>query len=251
MVTVRIMTKSNEMLDLVRARASASVGDLSQELGVSEATVRRGLRRLADNGDIVRTYGGAVAKHSVAGSPPTDRLAVKQRIGRAAAELVTDGETIVIGSGSTTLEVARQLRGRRDLTVITNALDAAVVLVDLPGVELIVLGGAVRPGMHSLLGHLTQLAAKELRADKLIMGIAAFDPQHGLTSDHLSEILTDRALRDMARQVIVVADSSKYGLVEPALVLPLQEIDVLVTDADLDTRAVKAISALGVRVVSA
>lgn len=248
---MHIVTKSSAILELVRARASASVVDLSHELGVSEATVRRGLRRLAERGEIVRTYGGAVATRSVGGSGPTDRLAVKQRIGRAAADLVAEGDTIVIGSGSTTLEVARQLGGRRDLTVITNALDAAGVLVDIPGIELIVLGGAVRPGMHSLLGHLTQLAAKELRADKLIMGIAAFDPQHGLTSDHLSEILTDRALRDMARQVIVVADSSKYGLVEPALVLPIRDIDVLVTDTGLDARAVKAISALGVRVVTA
>jgi DeoR/GlpR family transcriptional regulator of sugar metabolism len=240
------------LLELVRTRSSASVVDLSRELGVSEATIRRGLRRLADRGEIVRTYGGAVAARSVGGgSAPTDRLAVKQRIGRAAAGLISDGETVVVGSGSTSLEVARQLGGRRDLTVITNALDVAGALVDIPGIDLIVLGGAVRPGMHSLLGHLTQLAAKELRADKLVMGIAAFDPQHGLTSDHLSEILTDRALRDMARQVIVVADSSKYGLVAPALVLPLEEIDVLVTDAGLDARAVKAISALGVRVVTA
>jgi DeoR/GlpR family transcriptional regulator of sugar metabolism len=105
--------------------------------------------------------------------------------------------------------------------------------------------------MHSLLGHLTEQAAAELRADRLIMGIPAFDPDHGLTSDHLPEILTDRALRRMAREVILVADSSKYGRVEPALVLPLDDVDVLVTDEGLPAEAVAAVEARGVKVVLA
>lgn len=245
------MVTSAAMLELVRTRTTASVADLSRELGISEATVRRGLRRLAESGAIVRTYGGAVAANPVAGTVMTGRRGERQRIGRAAAELVQDGDTVVIGSGMTTLEVARHLSVRRDLTVITNTLDVANLLVDASGIELIVLGGSVRPGMHSLLGHLTQQAARELRADRLIMGIPAFDPQHGLTSDHLPEILTDRALREMAREVIVVADSSKFGRVEPALVFPLGDVDVLVTDTALVTSAVRSIEALGVRVVLA
>jgi DeoR/GlpR family transcriptional regulator of sugar metabolism len=239
------------MLDIVRTRHSATVGDLSRELGVSEATVRRGLRRLAASGAIVRTYGGAVAAHAVPGPGSVDRLDQRHRIGLAAAELIRDGETVVIGSGRTTLAVARQLTARRELTVITNALDVAMLLVDVPGVDVIVLGGSVRPGMHSLLGHLTEQAAAELRADRLIMGIPAFDPDHGLTSDHLPEILTDRALRRMAREVILVADSSKYGRVEPALVLPLDDVDVLVTDEGLPAEAVAAVEARGVKVVLA
>lgn len=239
------------MLDLVRTRQSASVVDLSRELGVSEATVRRGLRRLAQSGAIVRTYGGAVAAHAVSSLPAMERLDERQRIGRATAELIHDGETVVIGSGRTTLAAARHLTARRELAVITNALDVAILLMDVPGIELIVLGGSVRPGMHSLLGHLTEQAAEELRADRLIMGIPAFDPDHGLTSDHLPEILTDRALRRIARQVILVADSSKYGRVEPALVLPLEDIDVLVTDKQLGPDAVAAIERCGVTVVLA
>jgi DeoR/GlpR family transcriptional regulator of sugar metabolism len=239
------------MLDLVRTRQSASVVDLSRELGVSEATVRRGLRRLAQSGAIVRTYGGAVAAHAVPSLPAMERLDERQRIGRTTGELIHDGETVVIGSGRTTLAVARHLMVRRELAVITNALDVAILLMDVPGIELIVLGGSVRPGMHSLLGHLTEQAAEELRADRLIMGIPAFDPNHGLTSDHLPEILTDRALRRIARQVILVADSSKYGRVEPALVLPLEDIDVLVTDKQLGPDAVAAIEGCGVTVVLA
>lgn len=227
------------------------MADLSRELGVSEATVRRALRRLADSGDIVRTYGGAVAARSVSSRGAPDRLAERQRIGRCAAGLIGDGETVVLGSGSTTLEVARNLVRRSDLTVITNAIDVVSLLIDVPGIDVIVLGGSVRRGMHSLLGHLTEISARELRADRFVMGIAAFDPRHGLTSDHMPEILTDRALRAMSREVVVVADSSKCGRVEPALVFPLEEVDVLVSDTGLADEARESIEALGVRVVLA
>ena len=239
------------MLEFVRSRNGASVSDLSNELGVSEATVRRGLRRLAESGAIVRTYGGAVAAHTVADMRAIDRLDERQRIGRAAAALISDGETVVLGSGRTVLEAARHLTTRRDLTVITNALDVAAIVVDVPGIELIVLGGSARPGMRSLLGHLTQQAAAELRADRLIMGIPAFDAQHGLTSDHITEILTDRALHAIARQTILVADSSKHGRVEPAHVMPLRAVHTLVSDVGLPTEDAEIIEALGVSVIRA
>lgn len=239
------------MLDLVRARNGASVSDLSHELGVSEATVRRGLRRLAESGAVVRTYGGAVAAHTVASHPSIDRLDERRRIGAAVADLIHDGDTVVMGSGRTVLEAARRLTSRRELTIITNALDVANLVVDVPNIDLIVLGGSARPGMRSLLGHLTQQAAGELRADYLVMGIPAFDIEHGLTSDHLMEIQTDRTLHAIARQTIVAADSSKLGRMEPAHVMPLAEVDILVTDTDLPEAATMAIEGLGVRVVRA
>jgi DeoR/GlpR family transcriptional regulator of sugar metabolism len=101
---------------------------------------------------------------------------------------------------------ARRLVDRR-LTVITNALDVASVLIDRDGIELIILGGVVRPRMHSMLGHLAELALRELRADTLFMGIGALDPDHGLMNDSIPEILTDRALRRSAHRRH--ADSSK------------------------------------------
>lgn len=246
------MNTSEALLEMIRTRAGASVADICTEFDVSEATVRRVLRRLADSGEIVRTYGGALpARPLLGGVPTTEQVAEKVRIGRVAAALIEDGDTVVIGSGSTALEVARNLIGRSDLTIITNALDVAGLLIDLPGIDLIVLGGSARVGMHSLLGHLTELAARELRADKLVVGVAAFDSRQGLTSDYMPEILVDRALRAMSREVIVVADSSKCGRVEAALVSPFSDVDVLVSDTDLPNKAQEDISALGVRVVLA
>jgi DeoR/GlpR family transcriptional regulator of sugar metabolism len=152
-------------------------------------------------------------------------------------------------------EVAREpLRRRlvdRRLTVITNALDVASVLLDRDGIELVILGGVVRPRMHSMLGHLAELALGELRADTLFMGIGALDPDRGLMNDSIPEILTDRALRRSARSCVVLADASKFSGVSPAFVFGLKEVDTVVTDAGVDPADVVALRARGVRVVVA
>ena len=128
---------------------------------------------------LLRTYGGApLSGPHVPGHAPPSRLAAKRAIAAAAAARVHDGQTILISSGSTTLEFAWRLVDRR-LTVITNALDVATILLDRPGIELVVLGGVVRPGMHSTLGHLAEIALRELRADALFMGIGAIRPSTG------------------------------------------------------------------------
>ena len=229
----------------------ASVGTLARDLDVSPSTIRRDLARLAADGSLVRTYGGAAAGAVLAGRDTLDPgLASKRAIGALASALVEDGQTIAISSGTTALEFARCLVDRR-LTVITNALDVVGVLLDRPSIELIVLGGVVRPGMHSLLGHLAELALHELRADALFMGIGALSAERGLMNDAIPEILTDRALRRASSACIVLADSSKLGAVAPAFVFGTEEVDTLVTDADADPRQVAALEARGMRVLLA
>jgi DeoR/GlpR family transcriptional regulator of sugar metabolism len=239
------------VVDHLRADGRVSVVELADGLGVTPSTIRRDLGQLAREGRLVRTYGGATlpaAGPAVAhGDPARD---AKRLIARAAAALVQDETTIVIGSGSTALEFARQLADRR-LTVITNALDVANVLLDRPGIELIVLGGVVRPRMHSILGHLAEIATQELRADTLFMGIGAISVDQGLMNDSVPEILIDRALRRMARTVVVLADASKFQQAAPAFVFGIEEVDVLVTDDSVPTAILDAVRQLGVRVVIA
>jgi DeoR/GlpR family transcriptional regulator of sugar metabolism len=229
----------------------ASVDALARDLGVTPSTIRRDLARLSVDGVLVRTYGGAVVRTAAPGRDAVDpRLAAKRAIGMAAAAIVEDGQTIAISSGTTALELARRLVDRR-LTVITNALDVVGILLDRPGIELVVLGGVVRPGMHSLLGHLPELALRELRADALFMGIGALSPQLGLMNDAIPEILTDRALRRASTACVVLADSSKLGAVAPAYVFGIEEVDTLVTDADADPEQIAAFETRGVRVILA
>jgi DeoR/GlpR family transcriptional regulator of sugar metabolism len=249
------MPRSDRRLRLVRRlreEGRASVDVLARDLGVTPSTIRRDLARLADEGTLVRTYGGAALAGASAPLPRRvdAAAAAKRAIGGAAAALVEDGQTIAISSGSTTLELARRLVDRR-LTVITNALDVASVLLDRDGIELVILGGVVRPRMHSMLGHLAEIALRELRADTLFMGIGAVDPDHGLMNDSIPEILTDRALRRSARSCVVLADSSKFAQVAPAFVFGLEQVDTIVTDSGADPADVVALQARGIRVVVA
>ena len=240
-----------QVLARLDADGRASVHALARDLGVTPSTIRRDLARLAADGTLVRTYGGAAVRSATPERDALDpRLAAKRAIGAAASALVEDGQTIAISSGSTALVLARHLVDRR-LTVITNALDVVGVLLDRPGIELVVLAGVVRPGMHSMLGHLAELALRELRADALFMGIGAISAERGLMNDSIPEILTDRALRRAAQTCVVLADSTKLGTVAPAYVFGIDEVDTLVTDADADPGEVTALEAKGVRVILA
>lgn len=239
-----------ELLSLLRLDSHLAVDGVARSLGVSAATVRRDLRRMAAEGRVVRTYGGAALAASMQPSPAeVESLTEKRAIASVAATLVRDGQTIVISSGTTTLEFARRLDGRQGLTVITNALDVAEALLDRDGVELIVLGGTVRPRMHSLLGHLTDLAAEALRADVLFMGISAVSVEHGLLNDYMPEILTDRALARMAARVIVLADATKFDRLAQAFVFGLTSVDTIVTDWRVRPETVDALEHAGVKVV--
>ncbi len=228
------------------------MAEIAEILDVGPATVRRDLERLAREGRLIRDYGGAASTGRLPADPEAgEAMSQKRAIGEAAAAMVKDGQTIVISSGSTTMEMARRLNDRRRLTVITNALDVADALIDSPGIELIVLGGVVRPLMHSLLGHLTELATRELSADTLYIGTAAISLEHGLMSMHMGEIQSDRAMRKMVREVVVLADSRKFERVAPANVFDLDDVGTVVTDDGVSKATVEGLTERGVKVVIA
>jgi DeoR/GlpR family transcriptional regulator of sugar metabolism len=245
--------RDERLIEFVRAEGTATVEALSREIGVGPSTIRRDLRRLSDSRRLVRTYGGATVVDRPFGRPAraTRAMAEKKRVAVAAAGLVHDGLTIAVTSGSTAVEFASQLVDRSDLTVITNSLDIAQVLLDRDGIQLVVLGGVVRPGMHSLLGHLTEQACREMRADILFMGIGAISLQRGLMNDYVPEILTDRALRSIAASVVVIADSGKFDLMAPAFVFGLDQVDVIVTDSGVRQDVVEDLASRGIRVIVA
>ena len=151
----------------------------------------------------------------------SEQSSEKVRIGQAAADLICDGETVFLGSGTTALEVARRLRGKHNLTVITNSVLVVNELASSVDITVISLGGILRQSEMSLIGHITELALSELRADKVILGIRAIDPDNGLTSGYVPETMTDRAILKIGREVIVVADHTKCGASATAFVAPI------------------------------
>ncbi|MEI6290578.1 MAG: DeoR/GlpR transcriptional regulator, partial [Chloroflexota bacterium] len=178
-------------------------------------------------------------------------IETKQRIARATLDLIQNGDTVFISGGTTTMELVRLIPHQRRLTVITNAFRLASMLIDVPGVELIVLGGVLRPGEQTMHGHLTEWGVHQFRADKLIFGTEAISLQHGITHSQLLEVSTDRALVNAATQVFVLADHTKFGKVAPAFVLSLDKVHVLVSDQELPGDIVQVLKEKNIQVILA
>ncbi len=245
--------RQTDIVTLLLRQGRLSVAEIVEQFGVSEATARRDLETLAEQGKIRRVHGGALPiKHAPPELPILQReqeqFFEKQSIGQAAAALVRDGETIFLGSGTTVLEVARNLRSRQNLTVITNSLPVMNALANLPGITLIALGGILRPSELSFIGHITEQALAEVRADKVIIGVHAISLEHGLTNDYLPETMTDRAILKAGRQVIVAADHTKINAVATAFLAPLESIHALVTDSQAPPDFLNALRERGITV---
>jgi len=234
---------------------SAEVGWLGRHFNASDATIRRDILALLKEHGFKKLRGGIGVDDTKAEPSFAQRSYLqsdnKRRIGKKAAELVHDGEAIFLGTGSTALEVAKNLTTRRNLTVITNSLPVLTTLVDSPGVDLVLTGGALRRPELSFIGHIVERALAELRADKVIIGIQGIHSESGLTNEFLPEAMLDRVLVTFAPQLIIVADSSKLGKIKASAVGKIEDIGVLVTDPAIDAPILEDLQRHGVRVMLA
>ena len=225
----------DQIRSFIEQEQRTTVDAIAERFNVSAATARRALGTLSDQGEVVRFRGGALALQRSPRELPVlqrqmDQRDEKTRIGKSAAALVTDGETVFLGSGTTTLEVAHKLIDRRNLTILTNSMLVIKALIPARDVTVIALGGMLRRSELSFIGHPVEQALQEMRATKVIMGIRAIHPEHGLMNDYLPETLTDRAILKMGGEVIIIADHTKCGRVAPAFVAPVSMIGTLITD---------------------
>src|SRR6185503_18501516 len=248
--------RQNQILSLLTRQQRLSVAEIVEQFAISEATARRDLESLASQGKARRVHGGVMAVEQAPPELPilereSEQMDEKIRIARATAGLVSDKETVFLGSGSTVLEVARHLRNRHNLTVITNSLSVLNTLVGIKGITVISLGGMLRDSELSFIGHITEQALAEVRADKVIMGTRGLSLEHGLTNDYLQETLTDRAIMKIGRTVIIVADHTKVNRVATALLAPLDSVHTFVTDAKADKKFIQALKKNGIQVIVA
>ena len=245
--------RQQRILEFIKTHRSAQVVELSDVFGISLSTVRRDLREMEDEGLISRVHGGAVLVDNEYESPVLMRAKhfapEKHRIGRAAAELVEDGETIIITSGTTTEAMLPFLAERRNLTVITNGITIAYRLGLYPDIEVIVLGGWLRSAEFSLLGHLAMEALQDLHASKVFHGTYGIDPHNGLTGTFLPEVQTDRAIFAAARDVIILADSSKFRQTGPVRLASVADIDTVISDSGASDADIRALEERQIRVI--
>jgi DeoR/GlpR family transcriptional regulator of sugar metabolism len=246
--------RQKQILSLLGQQGRLSVAEIVDQFSISESTARRDLETLASQGKVQRVHGGVMALEKAPPELPilerkTEQVQEKERIGRAAAGLVRDGESVFLGSGTTVMEVARNLRNRRQLTVVTNSLPVLNMLAGRKEITVISLGGMLRESELSFIGHITEQALAELRVDRVFMGTRGLSLEHGLTNDYLQETLTDRAILKVGREVIIVADYSKINRVSTALLAPLHVMKTLVTDAHADKKFLLALRKRRIQVV--
>lgn len=244
------------MLEWLREEGSARVSALADAFAVSEVTVRQDLEKLEAEGHIVREHGGAYLKSvpkqvRAMALQHQENSTAKQRIGRAAAYLVEDGETIIVDSGSTTTEVAANLFGKQDVTVITNALNIALMLGGEPGFDVHMSGGHFKAPTLSLSGERSADYFQGLYAQKLFLATGAIDIKSGLSYPSLSDIAVKRAMIESAQSVYLVADSTKIGARSFCVLGGLDQIDVLITDDGIKPAYKRAIEATGVEIIIA
>ncbi|CAL9404050.1 Glucitol operon repressor [Actinosynnema sp. ALI-1.44] len=251
MNTMDVATRHELILQRLRGGERVAVGALAELVGASEMTVRRDLDVLERDGLLRRVRGAAVSMLTGEETPyaarSRQRLEAKRRIGEAVADLLDDGETVVLDGGSTTLEVARRLTDRR-LTVLPLSLHAADALRGAENVRMVLPGGDIRPGELAFVGPLTEYAFKVMRFDTMVLGSCGLSARDGVSAHDLAEGAVKKAAVDASARIVAAVDSSKFGRTAFGRVCGADEIDVLVTDRDAPQDEVERLRETGVEV---
>jgi DeoR family transcriptional regulator, aga operon transcriptional repressor len=246
--------RRRRICDLLKEHGRVTVEELSKRFDTSVVTIRLDLATLEAAGALTRSRGGALTRRENEDLPivikQTLHHAEKIRIARAAAAMIKDGETIVIDSGTTTAEIAREIRALnlKSINVITNALNVALLLSDIPAVRLIVPGGVLRQESNSLSGHMAEHAIASLRADRLFLGVDGLDPEIGLMTPHFAEAQLNAKMIQISREIVAVADSSKLLRRNVSVIAKVEQLHVLITDTAAPEDVVADIRRRGVDV---
>jgi DeoR family transcriptional regulator of aga operon len=246
--------RRHRILDLLREHGRVTVEALASRFVTSAVTIRSDLTALEATGALERTHGGALLSQDDNDRPlavkRTLHHAEKVRIAKAAVALIQSGETVILDSGTTTAEIAKQIRKLEGFTlnVITNALNIAMLLADVPFVRLIMPGGILRPESNSLSGHMAEAALADLQADRLFLGADGLDPERGVMTPHLPEAQLNAKMIAISRQVIAVADSSKLMRRNISLIARVDQLHMLITDGGAHPDVVAELERRGVEV---
>jgi len=238
--------RRKKIIEFIQKSNRVTVTKLVEILGVSDVTVRRDLSQLESEGLLRRTHGGAILTKSTGietsfAEREIKFLAEKERIGKFAAQYVRDGETVMIDGGSTTLQLVKNLKHKKDLIVVTNAPNLAMELQENDSIEVILTGGNLRKQTLMLVGPVTIETITKFRADKAILGISAISVKEGLFTVNPLEAEVKKYMINCSEELIIVADSSKLGKVAFTYVTSLARVSKLITDNKISSSDIKAI----------
>jgi DeoR/GlpR family transcriptional regulator of sugar metabolism len=250
---VYVQERHNYILETLARQGTVTVVELCEQLRVSNMTIRRDLAALEKAHLLRRVHGGAVSLDGRSYEPPflirtQEAQAAKKAIAAYAEGFIQEGDSIAIDVGTTTLELARCLAGKRNITVLTASLPVANLLADEPHIRVIVVGGLVRQVEHSLIGNVAAETFARFHVDKAFIGIAGVDLEIGLTEYNLEDAHVKRALIGCGEERILLVDSTKLGRKTFSSVAPLTEIHHIVTDDGIDQQLQMGLEQQGVSV---
>ncbi len=245
-----------KILELLKTHGHVNVNELSELLDVTGVTIRNDLAQLEKKRVLIRARGGAIKlEQNIADEdyPLSDKqkkhLLEKKEIGKKAADLIEESNTIIIDSGSTTYELAKNLKKFNDLTVITNALNVATLLAEYNNINVIVPGGMLKKNSLSLVGILAEKGFKDYFCDKLFLGVDGFDLDFGISTPNPEEAHLNQIMIEISKEVIVVTDSSKFQRRGFAFIAPVNKIDTVVTDKGISAENKSKLENMGVNVI--
>jgi len=252
--------RHNKIVEIVLENGHVNIADICERFDVSEMTARRDLNELDRQGLLRRVHGGAIANLGRSYEPSFQSRAFKHQpkkeaIGFRAAELIYDGDSIALDVGTTTLEIVPGLRGKRNLTIVTSCLQIATNIVDQLSLDidarLILTGGIIRPRELSMIGSIPAQVYQDYHVDKAFIGIGGISLEDGLTEYNIEDAQIKRMLIRSAREKIVVADGSKFGVTTFASVSSLTAVNKIVTDKSAPLDIVEQVRERGVEVIFA
>jgi DeoR/GlpR family transcriptional regulator of sugar metabolism len=245
--------RRQQIAQLLEEQQRVTVPELSQAFAVSEVTIRKDLAWLESRKLAVRTHGGAVRatnNTTEMGFDVREHLQhnEKDRIGAAAASYVQNGETIFLDASTTALSMARFLKSKRELTVVTNGLRIGMELTGTPGISVLMPGGMLRPESLSLVGTWGQAVFQQIHISKAFVGARGFTLTEGLTDVSGEEVNLKRSIVDIAKEVIAIIDYSKWNQLAFATFCPLERISLIITDTKVPLQAVDQVQNKNVKV---
>lgn len=244
--------RRQKIQEIVTEKSRVRVREVAKDFNISEVTVRKDLEILEKRGVLSRVHGGAIINESlVLDRDLTEKERIhyqeKKRIAKKAAKFIDPGDVIILDSGSTTSEISRQIKFKENIKVITNAVNIASELAAC-NFEVTLTGGFIREKSFSLVGPLAELSLQNLSADKLFLGVDGIHLEYGLTTPNLMEGRVNQLMIQIAHEVILVADSSKFGRRRMSVISKLNVLDRLITDKNIPKKYLKKIKELGIDV---
>ena len=249
--------RRRQILDQLHDQGQVFVQKLSKQFKVSEVTIRNDLEQLELKKMLIRARGGAIKFEGYVGID--QRIAEKNKlnyhekaiIGQKAAQLINEGDTIILDSGTTTAEIVKNLSNFQKLNIITNALNIVDLLMSYPNVNVIIPGGYLRANAMSLVGPLAERNLRNFYVDKVFLSADGFDTRHGISTPNIDEAQLNQIMIEIAKEVILVTDSSKFKRKSLAFICPIEKLDTVVTDDGVSNDDRQRLEEAGVKLVIA